>query len=227
MRSSATRWSITAPMSICSDGDLMEGISQEAIALAGHLKLNRLIFLYDDNHISIDGPTSLSDSVDQIARFQPAAGTPSRIDGHNPVEIERAIRDAQKSAKPSLIACSTTIGFGAPTKAGTSKAHSEALGDRGSRRRQEESRLDRAALHGAGDDPRRMAQGRQPRDGPRGRRGRSAHGGRAAEGRVRPAHGQGSAGRRHQGNRGSPAEIRGGKADARDTQVERGGDRGC
>ena len=113
---------------ICSDGDLMEGISQEAIALAGHLKLNRLVFLYDDNHISIDGPTSLSDSVDQIARFQACGWNAVRIDGHSPVAIEKAIRDAQKSAKPSLIACRTTIGFGAPTKAGTSKAHGEALG---------------------------------------------------------------------------------------------------
>ena len=113
---------------ICSDGDLMEGISQEAIALAGHLKLNRLIYLYDDNHISIDGPTSLSDSVDQVARFEACGWNAVRIDGHNPVAIEQAIRDAQKSAKPSLIACRTTIGFGAPTKAGTSKAHGEALG---------------------------------------------------------------------------------------------------
>ena len=113
---------------ICSDGDLMEGLSQEAIALAGHLKLNRLIFLYDDNHISIDGPTSLSDSVDQIMRFQACGWNAVRIDGHSPVEIEKAIRDAQKSTKPTLIACRTTIGFGAPTKAGTSKAHGEALG---------------------------------------------------------------------------------------------------
>ena len=113
---------------ICSDGDLMEGISQEAIAFAGHLKLNRLIYLYDDNHISIDGPTSLSDSVDQVARFEACGWNAVRIDGHNPVAIEQAIRDAQKSAKPSLIACRTTIGFGAPTRAGTSKAHGEPLG---------------------------------------------------------------------------------------------------
>ena len=113
---------------ICSDGDLMEGISQEAIAFAGHLKLNRLIFLYDDNHISIDGATSLSDSVDQIMRFQACGWDAVRIDGHSPVAIEAAIRDAQKSTKPTLIACKTTIGFGAPTKAGTQKAHSDALG---------------------------------------------------------------------------------------------------
>jgi transketolase len=113
---------------ICSDGDLMEGISQEAIALAGHLKLNRLIVLYDDNHISIDGATSLSDSVDQIGRFMACGWSAHRIDGHDPVAIEAAIRDAQRSHKPSLIACRTTIGFGAPTKAGTNKAHGEPLG---------------------------------------------------------------------------------------------------
>lgn len=113
---------------ICSDGDLMEGVSQEAIAFAGHLKLNRLIYLFDDNSISIDGPLSLSDSVDQVARFQACGWNAVRIDGHSPVEIEAAIRAAQKSTKPSLIACKTTIGFGAPTKAGTQKAHSDALG---------------------------------------------------------------------------------------------------
>ena len=113
---------------ICSDGDLMEGVSQEAIALAGHLKLNRLIFLYDDNSISIDGATSLSDSVDQLMRFKSCGWDAARIDGHSPVAIEKAIRDAQKSDRPTLIACKTTIGFGAPTKAGTQKAHSDALG---------------------------------------------------------------------------------------------------
>ncbi len=113
---------------ICSDGDLMEGVSQEAIALAGHLKLNRLIFLYDDNHISIDGPTSLADSVDQVARFLACGWDARRIDGHDPVAIEAALREAVRSNKPSLIACRTTIGFGAPTKAGTQKAHSDALG---------------------------------------------------------------------------------------------------
>ena len=87
---------------LCSDGDLMEGVSQEAIALAGHWKLNKLIVLYDDNGISIDG--------------------------HDPIAIAAAITRAQKSGKPSLIACKTTIGFGAPTKAGTNKAHGEALG---------------------------------------------------------------------------------------------------
>jgi transketolase len=113
---------------LCSDGDLMEGISQEAIAIAGHLKLNRMIVLYDDNHISIDGPTSVSDSVDQIKRFEACGWNASRIDGHDPAAILAAVEKAQGSDKPSLIACRTTIGFGAPTRAGTSKAHGEALG---------------------------------------------------------------------------------------------------
>ena len=113
---------------LVSDGDLMEGVSQEAIALAGHWKLNKLIVLYDDNGISIDGPTSLSDSVDQVKRFKSAGWQAELIDGHDQAAIAAAITRAQKSGKPSLIACKTTIGFGAPTKAGTNKAHGEALG---------------------------------------------------------------------------------------------------
>src|SRR5580700_1365860 len=113
---------------LASDGDLMEGISQEAIALAGHLKLNKLIVLYDDNGISIDGPTSLSDNVDQVKRFQSAGWAATLIDGHDPVAITAAIEAAKKSDRPSLIACRTTIAFGAPTKAGTASAHGSPLG---------------------------------------------------------------------------------------------------
>ncbi len=113
---------------LASDGDLMEGVSQEAIAMAGHWKLNKLIVLYDDNGISIDGPISIADSVDQVKRFKSAGWQAERIDGHDPAAIAAAITRAQKSNKPSLIACRTTIGFGAPTKAGTAKAHGEALG---------------------------------------------------------------------------------------------------
>ena len=113
---------------LCSDGDLMEGVSQEAIAMAGHWKLNRLIVLYDDNGISIDGPTSIADSVDQVKRFKACGWAAEHIDGHDPQAIAAAITRAQKSGKPSMIACKTTIGFGAPTKAGTAKAHGEALG---------------------------------------------------------------------------------------------------
>jgi transketolase len=113
---------------LASDGDLMEGISQEAIALAGHLKLARLIVLFDDNGISIDGPLSLSDSVDQVKRFEAAGWAASRIDGHDPDAIAAAIEKAQKSDRPTMIACRTTIGFGAPTKAGSEKAHGSPLG---------------------------------------------------------------------------------------------------
>jgi transketolase len=113
---------------LASDGDLMEGISQEAIALAGHLRLGKLIVLFDDNGISIDGPLALADSVDQVRRFEAAGWAACRIDGHDPEAIARAIAQARSSERPSLIACRTTIGFGAPTKAGSEKAHGAPLG---------------------------------------------------------------------------------------------------
>jgi transketolase len=113
---------------LVSDGDLMEGVSQEAIALAGHWKLGKMIVLYDDNGISIDGPTSLADSVDQVKRFKSAGWAAELIDGQDQKAIAAAITRAQKSNKPTLIACKTTIGYGAPTRAGTAKAHGEALG---------------------------------------------------------------------------------------------------
>jgi transketolase len=113
---------------LASDGDLMEGISQEAIALAGHLKLNRLIVLFDDNGISIDGAVSLSDSTDQVKRFEASGWSACRIDGHDPQAIASAIVNAQKSDRPTLIACKTRIGFGAPTKEGKSSSHGSPLG---------------------------------------------------------------------------------------------------
>ncbi|ARP98366.1 transketolase [Pseudorhodoplanes sinuspersici] len=113
---------------LCSDGDLMEGISQEAIALAGHLKLNRLIVLFDDNGITIDGKLSLSDSVDQVKRFESAGWIAERIDGHDPEAIAAAIAKAQNADRPTMIACKTTIGFGAPNKAGSEKSHGSPLG---------------------------------------------------------------------------------------------------
>jgi transketolase len=113
---------------LAGDGCLMEGISQEAIALAGHLKLNKLIVMWDDNNISIDGPVSLSDSTDQLARFQASGWHASRVDGHDPEAIADALEAARRSDRPTLIACKTTIGFGAPTKAGTNKVHGSALG---------------------------------------------------------------------------------------------------
>ena len=113
---------------LASDGDLMEGVSQEAIAMAGHWKLNKLIVLHDDNGISIDGPLSIADSVDQVKRFKSAGWQAELIDGQDQQAIAAAIARAQKSNKPSMIACKTTIGYGAPTRAGTAKAHGEALG---------------------------------------------------------------------------------------------------
>jgi transketolase len=113
---------------IASDGDLMEGVSHEAISLAGHLKLSRLTVLWDDNHISIDGSTALSDSTDTIKRFQAAGWTTDSCDGHSAADVFRALSDAQNSDRPVLIACRTIIGFGMPTRAGTQKAHSDAPG---------------------------------------------------------------------------------------------------
>ncbi|HVX92195.1 MAG TPA: 1-deoxy-D-xylulose-5-phosphate synthase N-terminal domain-containing protein, partial [Xanthobacteraceae bacterium] len=113
---------------LASDGDLMEGISQEAIALAGHLKLARLVVLFDDNGISIDGPLSLADSVDQLKRFESAGWAATRVDGHDPDGIAAALARAQTSDRPTLIACRTTIGFGAPSKAGSEKCHGSPLG---------------------------------------------------------------------------------------------------
>jgi transketolase len=106
----------------------MEGISQEAIALAGHLKLNRLVVLFDDNGISIDGPLSLADSVDQVKRFEACGWNASRIDGHDAKAIAAALTKAQSSDKPVLIACKTKIGYGAPTKVGKASAHGSPLG---------------------------------------------------------------------------------------------------
>lgn len=113
---------------IASDGDLQEGISHEAISLAGHLGLNRLCVLWDDNEISIDGPTDLSESTDVLKRFDAAGWSVSRIDGHDPAAIDAALQAARSSDKPVLIACRTTIGYGAPTKAGTAGSHGAPLG---------------------------------------------------------------------------------------------------
>ncbi|WP_375615022.1 transketolase [Bartonella sp. AC10YNML] len=115
---------------LVGDGCLMEGISQEALSLAGHLKLNKLIVLWDDNNISIDGEISLADSTDQIARFKASGWETHKVNGHDQAAIARAIEAAQNSDKPTLIACKTTIGFGAPNKAGTNKVHGAPLGAR-------------------------------------------------------------------------------------------------
>ena len=124
---------------IAGDGCLMEGLSHEAISLAGHLRLNQLIVLFDDNEISIDGSTSLSCSDDQLARFKACGWSAVRIDGHDPEAIAEAIERARDSGRPSLIACRTVIGFGAPNRQGSEKAHGAPLGA-------EEVAMTRAAL---------------------------------------------------------------------------------
>jgi transketolase len=113
---------------LAGDGCLMEGISQEAISLAGHLKLNKLIVLFDDNQISIDGPTSLAVSDDQVKRFEASGWAARRVDGHDVEAIAGAIEWARRSDKPTLIAAKTIIGYGAPTKQGKASTHGEPLG---------------------------------------------------------------------------------------------------
>ncbi len=115
---------------IASDGDLMEGISHESCALAGHLKLNKLIVLYDDNGISIDGPTSLSYSDDVKKRFEGYGWDVQKIDGHDTAQIDAAIAVAQRTATPSIICCKTHIGFGAPTKQDSASSHGSPLGEK-------------------------------------------------------------------------------------------------
>ncbi len=114
---------------LAGDGCLMEGISQEAITLAGHLKLRKLTIFWDNNDISIDGPLSLTDSTDQVARFEASGWHTITVDGHNPEAIATAIEEAMQSDAPTLIACKTVIGFGSPNKAGTSSVHGAPLGE--------------------------------------------------------------------------------------------------
>jgi transketolase len=114
---------------IAGDGCLMEGVSHEAISMAGHLKLNKLIVLFDDNRISIDGPTDLSVSDDQRKRFEACGWNTWAVDGHDAEAVAKAIETARTSDKPAMIACRTVIGFGAPKLAGTSKTHGSPLGD--------------------------------------------------------------------------------------------------
>ena len=115
---------------IVTDGDLMEGVSSEAASLAGHLQLGRLIYLYDDNHVSIDGSTNLAFTEDRAARFEAYGWHVQKVDDGNDVEaIDRAIQNAKADSRPSLICVRTVIGFGAPNRQGTSKAHGEPLGD--------------------------------------------------------------------------------------------------
>ncbi len=114
---------------IAGDGCLMEGVSHEAISLAGHLRLSKLIVLFDDNSISIDGSTDLTCDDDQVKRFEASGWDTARVDGHDPEAVAAAIAAARESDKPSLIACKTTIGYGAPNKQGTAATHGAPLGD--------------------------------------------------------------------------------------------------
>ena len=115
---------------LAGDGCLMEGISQEAVSLAGHLKLGRLIVLFDDNQISIDGPTSLSVSDDQIERFRASGWHTAKVNGHDPEAVALAVANAKSTTdQPSLIACRTVIGYGAPNKQGTAATHGSPLGE--------------------------------------------------------------------------------------------------
>ena len=127
---------------IVSDGDLMEGISHEAASLAGHLKLNKLIYLYDSNRISIDGSTDLAFSDDTLKRFEAYGWDVQQVDGHDHDEVERAIRVAQQSDKPSLIECRTHIGFGSPNKQDTAESHGAPLGEEEIRLTKEKLGLD-------------------------------------------------------------------------------------
>ncbi len=114
---------------LAGDGCLMEGISHEAISLAGHLRLAKLIVLWDDNSISIDGPTDLSVSDDQLLRFKASHWDVQSVDGHDQEAIAAAIENARRTDRPSMIACRSVIGFGAPNKAGTADTHGAPLGD--------------------------------------------------------------------------------------------------
>ena len=113
---------------LCGDGCLMEGISEEAISLAGHLNLNKLTLIWDNNGITIDGHVSNADSTDQLKRFEACGWNTVAIDGHDQAAVEQALADARKSTRPLLIAAKTTIGFGAPKKQGTEKVHGSPLG---------------------------------------------------------------------------------------------------
>ncbi|MDP1730451.1 MAG: transketolase [Devosia sp.] len=113
---------------IAGDGCLMEGISQEAISLAGHLRLNKLVVIWDNNNITIDGAVSNADSTDQIARFKAVGWNTIEIDGHDQAQVEKALTDAKASDRPTLIAAKTIIGYGAPKKAGTHGVHGSPLG---------------------------------------------------------------------------------------------------
>lgn len=145
---------------VASDGDMMEGVSHEACALASHLGLGRLVVLYDDNGISIDGPTSLAFTEDVAARFAAYGWHVQRVDGHDTAAVEAAIRAARaETARPSLIACKTHIGYGSPNRQDSSKAHGEPLGVEEVRLTKERLGLDSDAVFAVRDDVRAFMRG--------------------------------------------------------------------
>ena len=171
---------------IASDGDLMEGISHEACSLAGHQRLERLIVLYDDNQISIDGPTSLALSDDVEQRFSAYGWRVEAVDGHDPEAVAAALATARTAEQPSLIACRTVIAHGAPNKAGTAGAHGAPLGAAEIAGHPRASRLAPSAVRDPGSDRRRLAGDRPPRPGrPRGLAGASRGGRAGAPRRLR------------------------------------------
>ena len=159
---------------LASDGDLMEGISHEAIALAGHLKLNRLIVLFDDNGISIDGPLSLSDSVDQVKRFEAAGWRAVRVDGHDPEAIAARHRAGAEIRPADADRLQDHHRLRRAEEGRHLEGPRRAARRRGAGRRQGGARLEPRALRGPGRDPRRLGEGRHARAAASARPGPSA-----------------------------------------------------
>ena len=227
--SSATTSSTTTPMCCAGDGCLMEGISQEAIALAGHLKLNKLIVIWDNNRISIDGAVSLADSTDQIARFAAVRLEHDRISTATiRRRSPRRSKRPSKSDRPTLIAAKTTIGFGAPNKAGTHKVHGSPLGAEEIAGARKMLRLGLSALRDPARHPRRLARGRHASARQRAPTGRSALAAADADKRAefeRRISGD-LPGELRRRDRRLQEEARRRQAEGRDPQVVRDGARG-
>ena len=206
----------------------MEGVGQEAITLAGHLGLGRLIVLFDDNGISIDGPTSLATSEDHKKRFAAAGWHVQAVDGHDPDAVQRAIRKARNvTDKPSMIACKTIIGFGAPTKAGTAATHGSPLGKDEVAGAREKLGWSYGAVRHPRADLQRLAQDRRARQvGPPQVGEAPRRDGRARPRRVRPPHQGRHPGRRRRGDRRLQGQGRRREALVGDAQVEPGSARG-
>ena len=176
---------------IAGDGCLMEGVNHEAVGLAGHLKLGRLIVLWDDNEITIDGSTDLSRNEDVVARHVAAQWHVTECDGLNADDVSRAIDEAKADPRPSLIRCKTIIGFGAPNKQGTAATHGAALGKDEVEAARAELGLEPEGVHGPRRCPRRMEGVRTARRKPARKLARKAQGERQ-KGRIpRPQFRQG------------------------------------